>query len=144
MGDIDSDGQIDIYLANGFPGGGGDRLYHNEGNSNHWVQVVVSGSQSNRDGIGAMVTVWSGNQKQVRMVDPENGLLHFGLGDRNRIDKIEVVWPSGQKQVVSSPSIDQQITIQEEEGPLSAEPEAEIQIVTLGGIKGLILQEEVE
>lgn len=52
VADLDRDGQLDVYLANGFPRGGADRVYRNDGNANHWVEVKLVGTESNRDGIG--------------------------------------------------------------------------------------------
>ena len=74
----------------------------------HWVKVVLSGTVSNRDGLGATVRVHAGGQTYTRYNDGKSGYLsqsalplYFGLGDAAAIQSIEVAWPSGRKQVVT-------------------------------------------
>ena len=69
---------------------------------NHWLQIKLVGTKSNRNAIGARVTVAAGD---LRLVDQVKGggsylsaseyRLHFGLGDRTQIDLLEISWPSG-------------------------------------------------
>jgi len=74
----------------------------------HWVKVVLTGTSSNRDGLGATVRVHSGGQVYMKYNDGKSGYLaqsvlplYFGLGDATKIDRIEIDWPSGRKQVVT-------------------------------------------
>ncbi len=71
-------------------------------NTNHWVGVILQGSRSNRDGIGARVTVSAGGRTWVQeersgssYISSSDLRLHFGLGSASAIQFIDVVWPSG-------------------------------------------------
>ncbi len=74
----------------------------------HWLKVLLVGTKSNRNGLGATVRVYSGSQTYTHYNDGKSGYLsqsvlplYFGLGDNPKIDRIEVSWPSGRKQVVT-------------------------------------------
>jgi hypothetical protein len=74
----------------------------------HWLKVVLIGTKSNRNGLGATVRLHANGQKYTRYNDGKSGYLsqsvlplYFGLGDATKIDRIEVDWPSGRKQVVT-------------------------------------------
>jgi len=74
----------------------------------HWVKVVLIGTSSNRDGLGATVRVHSGDQVYTKCNDGKSGYLsqsvlplYFGLGDATKINRVEVQWPSGRKQVLT-------------------------------------------
>jgi hypothetical protein len=79
----------------------------------HWLSVRLVGKASNRNGLGAKVTVFSGGaggQKQTQRMDGASGYLshsilplYFGLGDAEKVDRIEVLWPSGRKQTLAGP-----------------------------------------
>ena len=73
-----------------------------------FLKVNLVGSKSNRNGLGAQVTVFAGNLKITKTQDGKSGYLsqsalplYFGLGDAKKVDSIEVLWPSGHKQTVS-------------------------------------------
>jgi len=75
----------------------------------HWLKVVLAGTASNREGIGAAVGVHAGGQTYTKWNDGKSGYLsqsdlplYFGLGDTAKIDSVEVTWPSGRKQVVTT------------------------------------------
>jgi enediyne biosynthesis protein E4 len=72
--------------------------------------VTLIGPTSNRDGLGAVVKVTAGGLTQTKVFDGDSGYLshsvyplYFGLGASEKVDSIEVGWPSGKKQTVSSP-----------------------------------------
>ena len=74
-----------------------------------WLKVVLAGTVSNRDGLGATVRVHAGGQTYMKYNDGKSGYLsqsalplYFGLGDASKIDSIEVAWPSGRKQVLTT------------------------------------------
>jgi hypothetical protein len=79
-----------------------------------WIGFDLEGSKSNRSAIGATVTLhWKG-QKQVQSVSGGGGFaaqndrrLHFGLGSDAKVDRVEIAWPSGQKQVMQAPAAGQ-------------------------------------
>jgi enediyne biosynthesis protein E4 len=103
FGDYDNDGQLDLYVANRL--NEESFLYHNDGNSNHWITIKCTGNISNRSGIGAKVyvkAIINGNPIwQMREVDSQSGYngenlwQHFGLGDATVIDTLIIKWPSG-------------------------------------------------
>ena len=123
--DYDSDGDLDIYV----PVGGafiGDqwenRLYRNEGNSNAWLVVKTVGTRSNRDGIGAAVTVRAGSLLLYSEVSGGCGFgstnslpLEFGLGSNKRVDLLEIRWPSGVVQRFENLQVNQVLTVTEGE-----------------------------
>ncbi|HKS80881.1 MAG TPA: CRTAC1 family protein [Candidatus Acidoferrales bacterium] len=74
-----------------------------------WIKIVLAGTASNREGLGARVVVRAGGLTQTKWMDGKSGYLsqsdlplYFGLGDAAKIDSIEVSWPSGRKQVLDS------------------------------------------
>ena len=78
------------------------QLLHNTGGSGHWLQVKLIGTRSNRDAIGARVTITAAGRRQLRQVSCGSAYLssqslvqHFGLGASNDVERIEVRWPSG-------------------------------------------------
>jgi hypothetical protein len=74
----------------------------------HWIKVVLVGTKSNRNGLGATVNVHAGGRVYTKYNDGKSGYLsqsvlplYFGLGDATKIDLVEVHWPSGRKQTIS-------------------------------------------
>ena len=74
----------------------------------HFLKVRLSGTVSNRDGLGATVRVRAGGRLFTKWNDGKSGYLsqsalplYFGLGDATAIEGVEVDWPSGRKQVVA-------------------------------------------
>jgi hypothetical protein len=109
--DFDNDGDLDI-VTNNNPGDSGQAekaratlLRNNVGTLRNWLAVELrgDGTRSNRDAVGAMVTVEAGaGQKQVRLVGAGSGFasqhsarLYFGLGERDQVNALVVRWPSG-------------------------------------------------
>ncbi len=108
IGDFDNDGRLDIYEVNA------DQpalLYHNisEGAGN-WVELKLTGTKSNRDAIGARITIKTDTLTLTRMVDGGNGYagqsskrVHFGLGSAAKINSVEIHWPSGHVDKIAVP-----------------------------------------
>lgn len=108
IADFDNDGALDI-VTNNNPGDSGDAskarpalLRNNTGARRNWLAVEVQGTKSNRDGVGAMVTIETGAGKQVRLLSAGSGFasqnsarLYFGLGDKTAVNALTVRWPSG-------------------------------------------------
>jgi len=109
MLDIDDDGDLDI-VTNEFHDKPMVALSDLAAKKQiRWVGVELVGSRSNRNGLGATVRVRVGDRTLVRYNDGKSGYLsqsvqplYIGLGDASRIDRIEVDWPSGQRQTVTS------------------------------------------
>ncbi|MCY4662202.1 MAG: FG-GAP-like repeat-containing protein [Acidobacteria bacterium] len=108
--DLDDDGDLDI-VTNEFHDGPlvlvSDLA---ERGPVRQVTVHLTGSASNRDGLGAEVTVRAGGRSYVKVHDGQSGYLsqsliplYFGLGDAETVDEITVVWPSGAEQTVPGP-----------------------------------------
>jgi RNA polymerase sigma factor (sigma-70 family) len=96
--DYDGDGDLDLYVLSlrGY-----DALYRNDGNDNHWLQIRLVGTETNRDGVGARVVVKAGELSMTREINPGCGgsrhslTAHFGLGKNTQADSVEIRWPSG-------------------------------------------------
>jgi hypothetical protein len=127
--DIDNDGALDILLTTS---GGRAYLFQNEGGSNHSLRVKLLGTKSNRDGIGAVVRVTSGKDRQWQTVHSGSSYLSqseltltFGLGALGQADAVEVQWPSGQVDKLADVAAGQTITIQEGKGIVARRPYSE-------------------
>ena len=119
--DLDNDGDIDAVILNSreSPTILRNMLYE-EGSKNHWLQVQLRGVKTNRDGVGARARVVAGNLTQIDEVHSGRGYqshwglrLHFGLGQRNHVDRIEVRWIGGGVDVLEHLPADQLVTIRE-------------------------------
>ena len=118
--DIDNDGALDVLITTN---GGQAYLFRNEAATGHSVRVRLQGNKSNRDGMGAVVRVVSGNEKQWKMVHSGSSylsqselVLTFGLGSSAKIDALEIEWPSGVRDRVRNIMPDQTLTIEEGKG----------------------------
>jgi hypothetical protein len=116
--DLDNDGRIDVVVLNSRRP---PTMLRNESpGGNHWLQVRLRGVKTNRDGVGARVRVVSGDLVQVDEVHSGRGYqshfgsrLHFGLGRRATVDRIEVRWIGGGTDVLENVAGDRILTITE-------------------------------
>jgi hypothetical protein len=117
-GDYDNDGDLDILLSNN---GGAPQLLRNDGgNANHWLEVQLVGTRSNRDGVGARLKLTAGGRT---LTDERKGgasyqssqdpRLHFGLGSCPKVDALEIRWPSGTVTRMRDIKADQILTLTE-------------------------------
>jgi hypothetical protein len=123
VADINNDGYLDLLLMTN---NGPAVLFRSEGGANQSVRVKLIGTRSNRDGIGAVVRITAGNEKQWQMLHSggylsQNELvLTFGLGNAARVNSMEVTWPSGQVDRLLNVDAGQTITVQEGKGVVGA------------------------
>jgi enediyne biosynthesis protein E4 len=117
VGDFDNDGRLDFYQANADQ----NSLFYRNATTDagHWVELKLVGTRSNRDAIGARVTLKAGARTMIREVDGGNGYagqstqrIHFGLGANTTISSLQIRWSSGTVQTVNAP-IDKMTTVQE-------------------------------
>jgi hypothetical protein len=116
--DFDSDGYPDILLRNYRMKAA---LYCNANVSgNNYLNVRLTGTKSNRDAIGAKIKITSAGKTQMREVYAGSGFLSmstltqfFGLGKADKIDTLEVLWPSGAKQVFKDIPVNRMVKITE-------------------------------
>jgi enediyne biosynthesis protein E4 len=129
-GDFDNDGDLDLVITSN---NGAARLLRNDnGNQNDMVRVKTMGTRSNRDGIGAKVTVKTNKgMSQTQMVKSGSSYLSqseipltFGLGkpEEGRTLALQIVWPSGKTDSITGIKSNQFITVQEGRGIISAQP----------------------
>ncbi len=98
-------------------------LVNRAGNANHWLGVITKGTKSNRDGVGAKVTVVAGGHKFVQEVRSGSSYisnndmrLHFGLGSGAAVDRIEIRWPNGNTESFPCGNVDVFVTLVEGRG----------------------------
>lgn len=118
FGDYDNDGDVDVFIVNN--DGPGVLLRNDGGNQNNWLKVLLIGVKSNSQAIGARLKLIAGESIQIRQAGSQgsyfsqNSLIqHFGLGNLFRIDSLEIIWPSGTKQVFENLAPNQLIKITE-------------------------------
>jgi len=119
FGDLFNDGHTDVVINNidSTP----SLLRNVVNNSNHWLTLkLVGGPKSPRDAVGAKVFLTASGVRQRADVcsggsysSSSDQRVHFGLGPASRVDKIEIYWPSGLKQQIAMPAVDQIVTVEE-------------------------------
>jgi hypothetical protein len=122
--DMDNDGDIDVLVVNL-----DERptlLRNDTAGDARWITLRLTGTTSNRDAIGARVTVEAGGRRQVAEVRSGGSYLshndmrlHFGLGEASVIDRVTIRWPSGLVETATDLAISRFYTIREGEGDSS-------------------------
>ena len=125
--DLDNDGDVDAVILN-------SRreptiLRNDSPGDNHWLQIRLRGTKTNRQGVGARVKVIASDLTQIDEVHSGCGYqshygtrLYFGLGGRTRVDRIEVRWIGGGVDVFENLAVDRLLTITEGSGRTVARP----------------------
>jgi enediyne biosynthesis protein E4 len=104
--------------------GDAPELMKNEGGTgNHWLEVLLIGTKSNRDGTGAELKLTAGDMVRVDQakggtsyMSASDPRIHFGLGKRGKIDSLVITWPSGQIDKLTNVPIDTIIAVKEGTG----------------------------
>ena len=126
MGDLFNDGRTEIVVENltGSP----MILQPQGGPPNHWISFELAGTESNRLALNARVKVTVGELVQTGEVLSggsylsQNDLrIHFGLGSRNTVDKVEILWPSGKTETITNVPADHFYYVKEGKGVVPAE-----------------------
>jgi Zn-dependent metalloprotease len=122
-GDFDADGDLDYFLVGAINRNKAtNRLYQNNAseNGNHWLQLKLIGTVSNRSAIGATIYIKTGDLVQMRHIasygnaSAQNTFpVAFGLGEHATVDTITIKWPNGIEQVLENVAVDQLLTIEE-------------------------------
>jgi enediyne biosynthesis protein E4 len=125
FGDLNNDGKIDIVVTvlNGEP----QLLMNRSPNHNHWLILKLVGVTDNRDGLGTKVKITTANGVQYNEATTAVGYnsssdkrVYFGLGNATVVDRIELAWPTGVKQVLTNVKADQILTIVQNGSPQKA------------------------
>ena len=126
-GDVDNDGDLDLLVTNN-----GERvnlLLNDGGNAANAILVQVSGTKSNRSGIGTKLTLTTGQRRQVREVQSGSSYLaqndlraHFGIGSATVAERLEVRWPDGSMEVIPAVAANQIVTIHQGKGLVNRAP----------------------
>jgi hypothetical protein len=123
--DVDGDGDLDLLLAGRATGSNHLHLFVNRvGSKNSWIQLDLQGTTSNRDAVGARVSLTAGGVTQVRDVRGGGGhgniqrplTLHFGLAQQTKIDKLTVRWVGGKAETITGAAVDRRHRVVEGSG----------------------------
>jgi hypothetical protein len=117
-GDLNHDGKLDLVVtALSAPA---EIWMNDSANENHWLEIALRGTKSNRDGIGAKIRLTAGGQVQYQHVSTASGYasssagpVHFGLGTAKSVEQIEIHWPAGTVETLRNVQPDRVIQITE-------------------------------
>jgi len=119
-GDFNHDGKVDLVVtALSAPA----EIWMNDSpGSNHWLEIALQGTKSNRDGIGTRIKVTAGGLIQFNHMTTASGYasssagpVHFGLAAAKVADEVEISWPSGKRQVLKNVAGDRIVSVKEPE-----------------------------
>lgn len=117
-GDLDNDGALDLVVSNINDIALIYKNNINKINKNNFIKFKLNGYAQNKFGVGASVTIHTGNKKQHQQLFPARGYessvdytLNFGMGNDSMVDQIEIKWPDGKTQVLNSVVPNQVITL---------------------------------
>jgi len=122
--DFNNDGAVDIAINSR---GDYPMLLRNDqphdSTGNHWLEILLIGTKSNRDGIGASLKLTAGGETHVEQakggmsyMSASDSRIHFGLGKRGKIDALEITWPSGAVDRLKDVPVDKILAVKEGAG----------------------------
>jgi hypothetical protein len=121
VADYDNDGDVDIFIVNN--GGPAILLRNDGGTDNRWLKISLEGRQGNRQALGARLRLVTDSTVQSSEVGTQGSYLsqnsvvqHFGLGSRQTVDTLEIIWPSGTRHVLTDVASNQLLRVVEEGG----------------------------
>ena len=116
--DFLNDGQVGVAVV--CRGESPELLRNDGGNGNHWVEVLLIGTKSNRDGIGSVLKLTAGGSVHVDQakggtsyMSASDPRIHFGLGKNSKIESLVITWPSGQVDKLTNVPVDSIIAVKE-------------------------------
>ena len=126
FGDFDEDGDQDIVIS---VSDGSPSIFRNDQSTgNHWLRIELEGTECNRDAIGAVIELSSGDRTLTRGLMPTRSYLSqceagvtFGLGTETTVDRLRVTWPGGGSEIFSVDGVDQVIQLRQGEGTPEAD-----------------------
>jgi hypothetical protein len=129
VGDYDNDGRLDVIFNNQ---NGPAQLFHNRDHSaHHWIRFKTIGTKSNRDGYHTRFVLTAGGMRQTATVRAGSSYLshsdsrvYFGLGQADKIGKVEVIWPSGTRDILKNITPDTSYILTEGKGITGKQPSA--------------------
>jgi hypothetical protein len=126
-GDVDNDGDLDLLITNN--GEPANLLLNDGGNRANALLVQATGTTSNRSAIGTRLTLTTGSRRQLREVQSGSSYLaqndlraHFGMGQTDAAERLEIRWPDGSTEAVLNPPVNHLITVQQGKGIVDRKP----------------------
>ena len=121
IGDFDNDGRLDALFSNQ---NGPPQLFRNlDSHNHHWVSFKTIGTKSNRDGLHTRFLLTAGGRQRLGVVRAGSSYLsvsdrrvYFGLGDTKKVDKVEIIWPSGTHETLTNIDSNQSYILTEGKG----------------------------
>ena len=122
--DLNGDGMLDLVVRQ--VGGGSLLVFENRFPRQHYLDVSLRGTKSNRTGVGARLVAEASGRSQTRELYPANSFMsqapcqvHFGLADADVVERLTVYWPSGMVQEFHNLAADRHVLLQEEDGSVA-------------------------
>ncbi|MGB5321171.1 CRTAC1 family protein, partial [Lutimonas sp.] len=121
--DYDNDGDLDVSISHVDLIASASLLRNDGGNKKNWVGLILKGEQGLASGIGAKITIHTGDKTQVLVNQWTSGYLsnkdprvHVGLGDHSIVDKIKIQWPDGSQEVFKEIPVNQYLDFTQGKG----------------------------